>query len=382
MKKLLFLAMTALCMLACDTNEPNTPNGSNDPNNPNDSIVPAKITSISIKADFETIEQGKQQALRITYSPAEAEAPTVTWSSSDTTTLKVTENGLVTGVKVGTARITATYNDLKDEIDLEVIDSYVAFSVAYQYVLNISTDPISDEIVSIPLIDGTTENCRLHRGVFLFTDENITPGADNYFHGAGFCIIASAPLYVITGGTYNGYHIGGGVEFSSDPLYADTPYVAMVGKIAKEDVYKDFWITGDLSEAAQEAYFDAEPLTGSWIQVIDFDGGGATFELAAVGESIIDGSNSNPDETFYKLNVSWLDGYHGLKATEEGVDEDGNPILAPVVPVELLPFIERYYEKLPEEEAAAVRSQALPHVFRSNPQIANMRANTKVLYRR
>lgn len=70
--------------------------------------APIEVTGISIKTATE-IAIGGTETLNITYTPVDANTgKEVTWSSSDETVAKVDANGKVTGLKAGTATITAT----------------------------------------------------------------------------------------------------------------------------------------------------------------------------------------------------------------------------------------------------------------------------------
>lgn len=70
--------------------------------------APIEVTGISIKTATE-IAIGGTETLAVTYTPADANTgKEVTWSSSDASIATVDANGKVTGLKAGTATITAT----------------------------------------------------------------------------------------------------------------------------------------------------------------------------------------------------------------------------------------------------------------------------------
>ena len=70
--------------------------------------APIEVTGISLKTTTE-IAIGGTETLTVTYDPVDANTgKEVTWSSSDETVAKVDANGKVTGLKAGTATITAT----------------------------------------------------------------------------------------------------------------------------------------------------------------------------------------------------------------------------------------------------------------------------------
>jgi uncharacterized repeat protein (TIGR02543 family) len=58
-----------------------------------------------------TVEAGRSLSLHLTVEPSDATNKTATWSTSDSAVARVSEKGVVRGVSVGTATITATIND-------------------------------------------------------------------------------------------------------------------------------------------------------------------------------------------------------------------------------------------------------------------------------
>lgn len=84
-------------------------------------LTPVEPTSINITPDNPTLNVGSSVTLSVTATPSNA-AKTVTWSSSNTSVASVS-NGVVTGLKEGTAKITATStlnNSIKDEVTITV----------------------------------------------------------------------------------------------------------------------------------------------------------------------------------------------------------------------------------------------------------------------
>ncbi len=66
-----------------------------------------KVTGVSLNKTAATVYAGEKLTLKATVSPADANKPTVTWSTSDKSVATVNSKGVVTGVKAGTAVITA-----------------------------------------------------------------------------------------------------------------------------------------------------------------------------------------------------------------------------------------------------------------------------------
>lgn len=65
-----------------------------------------EVTSVTLDKTTASVEVGKTTTLTATVAPTDATDKTVTWTSSDTNVATVS-NGVITGVKVGTATITA-----------------------------------------------------------------------------------------------------------------------------------------------------------------------------------------------------------------------------------------------------------------------------------
>ena len=73
--------------------------------------APVFATGISLNKTETSIQRGSTETLTATVTPNNATDRTVTWSSSDPTVATVSSSGVVTAVKVGSAKITATTND-------------------------------------------------------------------------------------------------------------------------------------------------------------------------------------------------------------------------------------------------------------------------------
>ena len=83
-----------------------------------------KVTEINIWPTSAEIEAGQTQQFTATILPSDADNKEVEWSSSDTSVATVAANGVVTGVGVGTATITATAKDdsgVKGETTITVV---------------------------------------------------------------------------------------------------------------------------------------------------------------------------------------------------------------------------------------------------------------------
>ena len=70
-----------------------------------------RVSGITLNKDSTSVSVGGAEQLRATVAPADATDKTLSWQSSDASIATVSENGTVTGVAAGTARVTATTND-------------------------------------------------------------------------------------------------------------------------------------------------------------------------------------------------------------------------------------------------------------------------------
>jgi len=75
--------------------------------------VPVLVKTVDLTGpiDQETLAVGDDLVFGVTVAPVEAANKTVTWTSSDTGIATVTAAGKVTGVAVGTVKITVQAND-------------------------------------------------------------------------------------------------------------------------------------------------------------------------------------------------------------------------------------------------------------------------------
>jgi len=107
MKKYLS-ALAALSLLFACTSEENGADN-NQSGNGVDKIV--HVTGISLDRNSATIKEGESITLVVTVTPANADNKEVNWSSSSDAVATVDASGKVTGVKAGSATITATAVD-------------------------------------------------------------------------------------------------------------------------------------------------------------------------------------------------------------------------------------------------------------------------------
>ncbi|MCL2124411.1 MAG: Ig-like domain-containing protein [Oscillospiraceae bacterium] len=104
-------------------------------------------TSITLAYEDVTVQVGKTAALDATVLPDDAENKTITWTSSNTSIASVSSTGVVTGVAIGTATITAkTANNISATCIVRVTEA----SPFDQPVLNKEYGPLTiiDEVSS------------------------------------------------------------------------------------------------------------------------------------------------------------------------------------------------------------------------------------------
>lgn len=87
-------------------------------------VTVSDIAATSVELDYTELSliSGQSQQLTATVLPANTTFPVVTWASSDTSVAEVSEDGLVTAVKGGTATISATCGDVIGECSVTVTD--------------------------------------------------------------------------------------------------------------------------------------------------------------------------------------------------------------------------------------------------------------------
>ncbi len=101
-------------------------------------------TEIAISSTETTVEAGKTIAFTATTTPETINVP-LTWESSDTAVATVNEDGVVTGVAAGTAKITAKYGTVvSDEVEITVIASTETVKSSYDFTENTKTDGFTD----------------------------------------------------------------------------------------------------------------------------------------------------------------------------------------------------------------------------------------------
>ena len=106
---------------------------------------PIKVESISIKEVDDDIMLGRSVLLSIEVKPENADKKTVSWSSSDSSIIRVDQNGIAYGISGGTATITAfTSEGVSSSIELTVDGSKRVMNVKTSH-LRHDDENIGDE---------------------------------------------------------------------------------------------------------------------------------------------------------------------------------------------------------------------------------------------
>lgn len=103
-RKFIVLLLLVVGVFGCSENK-----SSNDSQSTEDSIIP--ITDVSLDKISEVVLKGNTLQLNVTVIPDNATDKSVIWSSTNVSSVAVSENGLVTAIDYGHANITVTTSD-------------------------------------------------------------------------------------------------------------------------------------------------------------------------------------------------------------------------------------------------------------------------------
>ena len=126
MKKIGFLAALAL-LFAC-TPESKPDNGGNNNGGGNTQPTVVELTGIALTEHDITLEKGGNKVLEVKFTPENATNKTVTWVSSNTSIVTVTD-GVVVGVAPGTTEVVAKSGNLTDKCQVTVVISAASVSL-------------------------------------------------------------------------------------------------------------------------------------------------------------------------------------------------------------------------------------------------------------
>ena len=131
-------------------------------------VTPILVNSITLNRSTASVEVGSTVSLTATVSPSNAADRTLTWSSSNTAIATVSSNGVVTGVKAGTATITATSND----------GSGVK-ATCQVTVTNVAVTSVALDQTTLSLVNGTTATLTATVSPDNATDKTVTWSSSN-----------------------------------------------------------------------------------------------------------------------------------------------------------------------------------------------------------
>ena len=320
-------------------------------------------TKLEIKQAPEiSIEVGETAKLNLVYEPTTLEAPVCEWSSSDTTKVKVDQNGNVTGIALGEANVTAQLGEKKAVCKVNVKDMYDMIEWGAATWWSISKTPLSNDTVvrestSNP---GNFFHCVPILATFRIWDTNVV--YDEGLTGVGFIAMGTGCVLLITDSLdQNGpnyYYLGrDSIRFVApekwNPYSAEFAYSAPAGLITGEaEANYQYWFKGVGDGATY----------GTEICIINWDDEeGPSYEdplVGFMGEGLFVGDESFCKE--YDVDATWFDGpfneehpsYCGLALTwvEGATEEESGWDLA--VPHAWAPTITKHYTLAPANDAS------------------------------
>ena len=362
MKKNVFFALFAIVALVFVGCEP--------PVEPVDYTVAISTTELTMELDG-------TQKLTAVVTPATT-AYSILWTSDNEAVATVNASGIVTGVGVGSATITATLN-------IPEGDATVGAVTPATCVVNVTNDAAFETFVlggyglfgSPQMIDGTEQmidlsigatKCQLGYISMYAWDENVVFSNGKGFSGAGFFMMADLPVYWIVEGDYAGAYVGYADGFFIDTLVSEIePYVAPAGQMIDLQMYGDAWkgilaaTTEEESMQYQELYMQAH--TGTQMFLLDFDSGSQSFHYANVSYlQLLEDDETG--ELYYDLKLEWYDvvnpgRFFGLACTEEEA-EDGSITVTGIIEPYDLRVIQKEYNTMPVQDELEASAMLMP----------------------
>lgn len=381
MKKSLFFAFFACAALAFVGCEP-TP----EPIQWAIALDPAEVT----------LENGQTVKLTAVVTPADQQAPAITWTSDNPEVATVNASGIVEAVGFGTATITAT-------LAVEGVQpATCAVNVTNDAALNnfalggygLFGNPsmIAGTDTVLELSDGAYD-CQLGYISLYAWDQDVVFVNGSGFSGSGLFLMVDMPVWWITSGPYEGYYVGNSNGFFVDTLVNDIdPYVAEAGQLLDLQMYGDGWKGLYFGETEEEAmngrYLYEDSHKGA--QLIQMSEGQLyIYKYANVSFANLY-EDEETEELRYSLKLEWYDyvnpdRWFGLACTTE-LDEEGNLVVASFVEPYDLRVIHKEYSNIPvEDEEEPAEARALKPMKKNlyvgqNP--VSFAKDTKVMYKK
>ena len=381
MKKSLFFAFFACAALAFVGCEP-TP----EPIQWAIALDPAEVT----------LENGQTVKLTAVVTPADQQAPAITWTSDNPEVATVNASGIVEAVGFGTATITAT-------LAVEGVQpATCAVNVTNDAALNNfalggyglfgTPSMIAGTDTVLELSDGAYD-CQLGYISLYAWDKDVVFVNGSGFSGSGLFLMVDMPVWWITSGPYEGYYVGNSNGFYVDTLVNDIdPYVAEAGQLLDLQMYGDGWKGLYFGETEEEAmngrYLYEDSHKGA--QLIEMSEGQLyIYKYANVSFANLY-KDEETEELRYSLKLEWYDyvnpdRWFGLACTTE-LNEEGNLVVASFVEPYDLRVIHKEYSNIPVEdeeepaEAPALKPMKQNLYVGQNP--VSFAKDTKVMYKK
>ena len=278
---------------------------------------PEPVSDLTIKLSQKTLDLavGEEAKLRATVTPAK-DGLTLVWKSTDEKVATVTSAGLVTGVATGDCMIIVSAEGAKAETCVVTVTTlFDALEWSGFTLWNHSKDPMTATLDTIELSNGMTVVCGVYAGEWHVWDKNIAfDETEGSVSGAGFVAIYDyVPTYVIVDdladGKFNGYYIGTPGLRAFEGATVDSLYCVPDGKLTN----LVNWATYLMHEESDLDETDC--FQGASIHYLDYDNEQGAYYLGLVKNGTIVGDEAAVQ---YRMNVTWLDEFYGLKVTEDG----------------------------------------------------------------
>lgn len=123
-------------------------------------VESVRCLGINLNGPVDVIDVGKQARCEVIFSPANVTSRALRWTSSDPSVATVDENGIVTGIKQGTAKITATTKKSGHSADwnVTIVQPVTSVSVRYDTLDDYYVGDVYDAAVQIVPEDATDKS--------------------------------------------------------------------------------------------------------------------------------------------------------------------------------------------------------------------------------
>ena len=308
-----------------------------------------KYTKIWFKEANIVVAQWTESKLQVLYEPTTLEAPVCEWSSSDTTVVKVDENGNIQAWELGEANVTAKVGDLTAVCKVTVMDPLDMVGWGGFTCVDHGVTPLSNDTLDYVLSDGTPVKCVMVDALWYVWGDGIMYVPGEGLTGADYVIEAVGTTWCITDSLDeagpNYYYLGNRnytLTFKDINTFnwTDTAnvYCAVTAKLGDAAKHLE-WVMSETSTLD-----DMTEIQGSVINAINFET--SKYEglyYGFPGEGIFLGDQT---VAYYKANFNWFDpetSLYGLKWVQDAEGE-WEPTAA------WGDIVKKYYEYLPEEE--------------------------------